>query len=97
MKVIARKVGTGKTKELLFDAFMHRAQVLTTNKRALQAKAHAYGLVGIDIIDLEDLAAFNYDATRPLYIHKITDVMQEILNSDFDQLKLEEVSVTIGD
>lgn len=97
MKVIARSVGTGKTKELLFDAFMKKAQVLTTNKRALQAKAHAYGFVGIDIIDLEDLAEYNYDVTRPLYIHKITDVMQEILNSDFDHLKLEEISITVGD
>lgn len=97
MKIIARKVGTGKTKELLFDAFMHRAQVLTTNKRALQAKAHAYGFTGIDIIDLEDLTEYNYDANRPIYIHKITDVMQEIFNSDFDRLKIEEVTVTLED
>lgn len=97
MKVIAKPVGTGKTKELLFDAFMKGAQVLTTNKRALQAKAQAYGFIGVDIIDLEDLAEYNYNLNKPLYIHKITDVMQEILNSDFDKLKLEEVSITVGD
>lgn len=97
MKIIARTVGTGKTKELLSDAFTNRAQVLTTNKRALQAKAHAYGFTGIDIIDLEDLTEYNYDANRPIYIHKITDVMQEIFNSDFDRLKIEEVTVTLED
>lgn len=96
MKVIAREVGTGKTKELLTDAYMNGAQVLTTNKRALQAKAQAYGLVGITIIDLEDFAYGEYASGKPLYIHKITDVIQEFLKYNYD-IELEEMTVTIGE
>ena len=44
MKIIARGRGTGKTKELLQDAFKANGQVLSCNKRALQAKADSYGL-----------------------------------------------------
>lgn len=44
MKIIARGRGTGKTKELLQDAFKENGQVLSCNKRALQAKADSYGL-----------------------------------------------------
>ena len=97
MKVIAREVGTGKTKELLTDAYMNGAQVLTTNKRALQAKAQAYGLTGITIIDLEDLAYFQYDESKPLYIHKVADVIQEFLKVNLGNIELEEMTVTIGE
>ena len=44
MKVIARPVGTGKTKELLMAAQAANGLVLTGNKRGLQAKAQAYGI-----------------------------------------------------
>ena len=44
MKVIARPVGTGKTKELLMAAQAADGIVLTSNKRGLQAKAQAYGI-----------------------------------------------------
>ena len=97
MKVIAREVGTGKTKELLTDAYMNGAQVLTTNKRALQAKAQAYGLIGITIIDLEDFAYCQYDPDKPLYIHKVADVIQEFVKVNCDGLEVEEMTVTIGE
>ena len=97
MKVIAREVGTGKTKELLTDAYMNGAQVLTTNKRALQAKAQAYGLIGIEIIDLEDLAYGGYDLNKPLYIHKVADVIQDFLKFNRYGIELEEMTVTIGE
>ena len=97
MKVIAREVGTGKTKELLTDAYMNGAQVLTTNKRALQAKAQAYGLIGITIIDLEDFAYGEYDPNKPLYIHKVADVIQDFLKFNRYEIELEEMTVTIGE
>ncbi len=43
MKVIARPVGTGKTKELMDAALEADGIILTTNKRALATKAQAYG------------------------------------------------------
>lgn len=94
MKVIAGPVGTGKTKELLTDAYMNNAQVLTTNKRALMTKAQAYGLLGITILDWEDMLNDDFDPKRPLYVHKVADIMQELFNNEFYGLRLDEISVT---
>jgi hypothetical protein len=57
--------------------------ILTTNKRALQVKAEAYGFDSIYIIDLEDLAYGNFDPKKPLFIHKLEDVIQEYLTMNF--------------
>lgn len=96
MKIIARSVGTGKTRELLTAAAMDHAQVLTTNKRALQRKAEAYGIIGLNIIDWNDMMYDDYDRDKPLYIHKAQDVMEELFDNDF-QVKLLGMSVTLED
>lgn len=83
MYVIARPVGTGKTKELLQEARLEKGIVLTTNKRALQEKSKAYGMSDIIIVDWNDLIYGNYDKTKPLFIHKMDDVMQEYFSADF--------------
>ncbi len=97
MKIIARPCGTGKTHELLSAAYINHAQVLTTNKRALQAKADAYGIPDITILDWHDLVYGNYDNTKPLYIHKMEDVVQDLLYADYGNLKLEGFSITTED
>jgi hypothetical protein len=94
MKIIARPQGTGKTRELLNQAYINHAQVLTTNKRALQAKSDAYLIPDVSIIDWNDLVYGNYDKNKPLYIHKLADVVQELLDNDFEGLKLECFTVT---
>ena len=95
MKVIARERGTGKTKELLFNAWSNNGQVLTTNKRALQAKAEAYGFL-LPILDWNDILYGEFDKTKPLYLHKAEDVMSELFDNDFE-LKLTGLSVTTGE
>ena len=97
MKVIARPVGTGKTRELLTAAYLNRAQVLTTNKRALQAKADGYQIPDVKIIDWNDMMYGNYDTHMPVYIHKIKDVIQELFDSDFNGVQFEGMSVTMED
>ena len=97
MKIIARPAGTGKTKEFLKEAFKNNAQVLTVNKRALYTKADAYGISDLTILDWNDMMYGDYDNTRPLYIHKVADVIQELLDSDFDGTKLEGMSITLED
>lgn len=92
MKVIARPVGTGKTKELMDAALEADGIILTTNKRALAAKAQAYGFESINIIDLADLLYGNFDSTKPLFIHKLDDVAEEYISKDFG-LKLAGYSV----
>ena len=96
MKVIAKGRGTGKTKELLYEAFTKNGQVLTTNKRALQSKADAYGYVGMTILDWNDMLYGQYHPNKPLYIHKADEVFQQLFKEDFE-LKLEGMSVLIGD
>ncbi len=92
MKVIARPLGTGKTKELMEMALESDGIILTTNKRALQVKAEAYGFESLNIIDIEDLINGDYDETKPLFVHKLDDVMQEFFKTGFD-LNLQGFSV----
>lgn len=75
MKVIARPVGTGKTKELMDAVVEADGMLLTTNKRALAAKAQAYGFDSIDIVDWNDLLYGNYDESKPLFVNKLDDAM----------------------
>ena len=84
MKVIARPMGTGKTKELMDAALEADGIILTNNKRALSAKAKAYGFDSLDIIDLNDLLYGDYNTTKPLFVHKLDDVMQEYFKQDFN-------------
>lgn len=84
MKVIARPIGTGKTKELMEMALEADGIILTTNKRALQVKAEAYGFDSLYIIDLNDLLYGEFDTTKPLFVHKLDDVMQEYFKQDFN-------------
>lgn len=84
MKVIARPIGTGKTKELMEMALEADGIILTTNKRALQVKAEAYGFDSLYIIDLNDLLYGEFDTAKPLFVHKLDDVMQEYFKQDFN-------------
>lgn len=95
MKVIARPVGTGKTKELLETALKTGGTVLTTNKRALKEKARAYGMTDICIVDWSDLLYNNFDASKPLYVNKLDDAMEEYFKKDFG-LQLAGYSVAMG-
>lgn len=92
MKIIARPLGTGKTKELMDMALEADGIILTTNKRALQVKAESYGFDSLCIIDISDLIYGNYDDSKPLFVHKMEDVMQEYFKLDFN-LKLQGFSV----
>lgn len=84
MKVIARPVGTGKTKELMDAVVEADGMLLTTNKRALAAKAQAYGFDSIDIVDWNDLLYGDYDKSKPLFVNKLDDAMAEYFKKDFE-------------
>ena len=95
MKIIARERGTGKTEELLRLASEDKALVLTSNKRALQEKANAYG-IPVQIVDLNDLIYGNYTDYDRLYVHKLDDVMEDYFWKDFS-LNLKGFSIALGD
>ena len=94
MKAIARPIGTGKTKELLLLAAENNGYVFTNNKRALQVKAEAYGIYNLEIIDWDDLFGGALNSAKPIYIHKLEDVMQELLYADYG-LNLEGFTVAL--
>ena len=94
MKVIARPIGTNKTKELLEIANENDGLVLTTTKRALRVKADSYGLTNLTIVDPTDLVEQNYPEDKPLYIHKAADILKDFFKTYFD-LELEGFSVTM--
>ena len=96
MKVIARPVGTGKTKELMDAALEADGIILTTNKRALKKKAEAYGFDSLDIVEWNDLMYGNFDENKPLFVHKLDDVMQEYFWLTFG-IKMEGYSVAMED
>lgn len=83
MKVLARPMGTGKTRELMEMALEADGMILTTNKRALRVKADAYGFDTLKIIDINDLYDGYYDEDKPLFIHKLEDVMEEYFKMEF--------------
>lgn len=96
MKVIARPIGTGKTKELMDIALESDGIILTTNKRALSTKAQAYGFDNLEIVDWNDLLYGNYDKEKPLFVHKLDDVMKEYFFKDFN-LNLVGYSIAMGE
>ena len=96
MKVIAKPRGTGKTRELFALAAQNNGQVLTTNKRAMRAKADNYGWYDLSILDWNDLLYGEYDKNKPLYIDNAEDVFAELLDNDFE-LKLEGLNVNLED
>ena len=46
--------GSGKTSRLMWLAKENNATLVCSNPRALEAKAHAYGIVGIDFMSYAD-------------------------------------------
>ena len=96
MKVIARGRGTGKTKELLYEAWKNNGQVLCMNKRAIQAKADVYGFTGLTIIDWNDILYGQFYDEKPLYIDEAEYVFATLLKNDFN-LNLEGIDVNLED
>ena len=83
MKVIARPIGTGKTKVLIEAALEADGTIFTNNKRALRVKADSYGFDSLNIIDWDDLYTGNFDPEKPIFVHKLDDIMSEYLWSDY--------------
>ena len=57
---ILDKRGTGKTSRLLLLAKEQGAWVACSSPRAMESKAHAYGIVGVNFISYWDFYEGNY-------------------------------------
>lgn len=80
MITIMRARGTGKAKELLEQARINKAMILTLDKRAFEVKAKSYKYDDVVIIDYEDLEADNYNITQPILIHNVEDFLTYALD-----------------
>lgn len=56
MKIITGSRSTGKTKALLYHAKENDAIVVCRNPSAMEAKAHAYGIVGLEFMSYNKFA-----------------------------------------
>ncbi len=64
--------GTGKTSRLMLLAKENNAIIVCGNPKAMEQKAHAYGIVGIDFYSYSDLLNHNLtNEHRPIYIDEI--------------------------
>ena len=72
MFIISGGKGTGKTRALLERAKDNNGVVVCADPEAMRARAHKYGIVGLDIVAYEDL----YLAGKPVYIHDINKFIE---------------------
>lgn len=69
--------GTGKTNQLMLLAKESGATIVCSNPRAMQQKAHAYGITGIDFISYGE---FTPDAVRGDDKTYLVDELEEYLD-----------------
>ena len=83
MKIISGERGTGKTKQLLELAAETGAVILTTNARALYAKAHGYGITNLRIYEPGE---YNFDDLfkDKILLHKTEEFLPAYFKSVFD-------------
>ena len=83
MKIISGERGTGKTKQLLELAAETDAVILTTNARALYAKAHGYGITNLRIYEPGE---YNFDDLfrEKILLHKAEELLPAYFKSVFD-------------
>lgn len=72
MFIISGGRGTGKTRALLERAATEGGIVVCRDPDVMRARAHKYGITGLDIVSYNDL----YVAGKPVYIHDINKFIE---------------------
>jgi hypothetical protein len=62
---------SGKTSRLMLLAKENNGILVCNNPYAMQSKAHAYGLTGIDFVSYNAFIAGDYDTNKPVFIDEI--------------------------
>lgn len=60
--------GTGKTNQLILLAKESGATIVCSNPRAMQQKAHAYGITGIDFISYGEFTPYSVRGDDKTYL-----------------------------
>lgn len=83
IKIIDKKA-TGKTGRLLLLAKEQNGVVICGNPDKIRAKAHNYGIVGVDIVSYEEYIDFlggysnNILAGRPIFIDELDSLLRQL-------------------
>ena len=73
MIIISGGRGIGKTRLLLEQASAVGGTVVCRDPEVMRARAHKYGITGLDIISYSDLA----HSDKPVFIHDISAFLSE--------------------
>lgn len=82
-KFIVGNSSTGKTRQLLEHAKEQEAMVICKNPSAMQTKAQAYGIIGLNFASYDDLIRLNniYDGNtwigQPFVIDEVAEFLSE--------------------
>lgn len=82
-KFIVGNSSTGKTRQLLEHAKKQGAMVICKNPSAMQIKAQAYGIIGLNFASYDDLIRLNniYDGNtwigQPFVIDEVAEFLSE--------------------
>lgn len=83
--------GSGKTSRLMLLAKENNGVFVCANPDAMKVKAHAYGLVGFDIISYYDFIERKYDTHKPTFVDELDCFVRSLSNN------LQGYTITIGD
>ena len=84
--------GSGKTSRLMLLAKENNGVFVCSNPHSAQAKAHAYGLTGFDIVSYSDFYTNNYNLNKPVYVDELETYVKCISMNH-----LSGYTLTIGD
>jgi hypothetical protein len=73
MFIISGGRGIGKTKMLLEQASATGGTIVCADPEAMRARAHRYGIVGLDIISYRELST----SEKPVYIHDVNKFLSD--------------------
>ena len=73
MFIISGGRGIGKTKMLLEQASASGGVVVCSDPDTIRARAHGYGITGLDIISYDDLGI----SEKPVFIHDVNKFLME--------------------
>jgi hypothetical protein len=68
MYQIIDKRGSGKTSRLMLLTKENNGILVCSNPQAMEVKAHAYGIDGLDFVSYANFATGNYDNEKPCFI-----------------------------
>lgn len=71
MYQIIDKRGSGKTSRLMLLAKENNGIFVCSNPLAMEVKAHAYGIIGLDFVSYANFATGNYDHEKPCFIDEL--------------------------